>query len=75
VHRKPIEFDKGKSGIAVASVEKLPGMIDTLIGAVRNGGAQSGGETAADAEKESRLKRLRQTGLAGCREDVPPVVF
>src|SRR3954453_11740590 len=34
---KPIEFDKGKSGIAVASVEKLPGMIDTLIAAVRNG--------------------------------------
>jgi hypothetical protein len=34
---KPIEFDKGKSGIAVASVEKLPGVIDTLIGAVRNG--------------------------------------
>lgn len=34
---KPIEFDKGKSGIAVASIEKLPGVIDTLIGAVRNG--------------------------------------
>jgi hypothetical protein len=34
---KPIEFDKGKSGIAVASIEKLPAMIDTLIAAVRNG--------------------------------------
>ncbi len=34
---KPIEFDKGKAGIAVASAEKLPGMIDTLIAAVRNG--------------------------------------
>ena len=34
---KPVEFDKGKSGIAVASAEKLPGMIDTLIAAVRNG--------------------------------------
>jgi hypothetical protein len=34
---KPIEFDKGKSGIAVASAEKLPGVIDTLIAAVRNG--------------------------------------
>ena len=34
---KPIEFDKGKSGIAVASAEKLPGLIDTLIAAVRNG--------------------------------------
>src|SRR3981081_335306 len=34
---KPLEFDKGKSGIAVASVEKLPGVIDTLVAAVRNG--------------------------------------
>ena len=34
---KPVEFDKGKSGIAIASVEKLPGVIDTLIAAVRNG--------------------------------------
>ena len=34
---KPIEFEKGKAGIAVASVEKLPQLIDTLITAVRNG--------------------------------------
>jgi hypothetical protein len=34
---KPIEFDKGKSGIAVASAEKLPGVIDTLIAAVQKG--------------------------------------
>jgi len=34
---KPIEFDKDKSGIAVATAEKLPGVIDTLIAAVRNG--------------------------------------
>ena len=34
---KPVEFDKGKSGIAIASAEKLPGVIDTLIAAVRNG--------------------------------------
>jgi hypothetical protein len=34
---KPIEFDKGKSGVAVASIEKLPAVIDTLIAAVRNG--------------------------------------
>jgi hypothetical protein len=34
---KPLEFDKGKSGIAVASIEKLPNVIDTLITAVRNG--------------------------------------
>jgi len=34
---KPIGFDKGKSGIAVPSVEKLPGVINTLIAAVQKG--------------------------------------
>jgi hypothetical protein len=34
---KPIEFEKGKAGIAVASKEKLPSLIETLITAVRNG--------------------------------------
>jgi len=34
---KPIEFEKGKAGIAVASREKLPALIDSLIGAVRAG--------------------------------------
>jgi hypothetical protein len=34
---KPVEFDKGKAAIAVASVEKLPTVIDTVIAAVRNG--------------------------------------
>lgn len=34
---KPIEFEKGKAGIAVPSKEKLPGVIDTLITAVRAG--------------------------------------
>jgi hypothetical protein len=34
---KPIEFDKGKTAIAVASLDKLPSVIDTLITAVRNG--------------------------------------
>jgi hypothetical protein len=32
-----IEFEKGKAGIAVASLDKLPALIDTLITAVRNG--------------------------------------
>ena len=35
--QKPIEFEKGKSAIAVPSLEKLPSVIDTLIDAVRNG--------------------------------------
>jgi Family of unknown function (DUF6641) len=34
---KPIEFEKGKTAIAVPSLDKLPAVIDTLIAAVRNG--------------------------------------
>ena len=34
---KAIEFEKGKPAIAVASLDKLPSVIDTLITAVRNG--------------------------------------
>ena len=34
---KPIEFDKGKSGISVQAAEKLPSVIDALIAAIRNG--------------------------------------
>jgi hypothetical protein len=34
---KPIDFEKGKSAIAVPSRDKLPSIIDTLITAVRNG--------------------------------------
>jgi hypothetical protein len=32
---RPIEFEKGKAGIAVGSRDKLPTVIDTLIAAVR----------------------------------------
>jgi hypothetical protein len=34
---KPIEFEKGKAGIAVPTKDKLPAVIDTLIAAVRAG--------------------------------------
>ena len=34
---KPIEFEKGKAGIAVPSKDKLVAVIETLISAVRNG--------------------------------------
>jgi hypothetical protein len=34
---KTIEFEKGKAGIAVPSKEKLVGVIDTLIAAVKAG--------------------------------------
>jgi hypothetical protein len=32
-----VEFEKGKTAIAVPSLDKIPGAIDTLIAAVRNG--------------------------------------
>lgn len=34
---KPVEFEKGKAGIAAQNVEKLAVVIDTLVEAVRNG--------------------------------------
>src|SRR3974390_1401297 len=33
VAQKPIEFEKGKAGIAVPSADKLPSVVDTLISA------------------------------------------
>ena len=34
---KPVEFEKGKIGITVSAKEKLTGVIDTMIAAVRAG--------------------------------------
>jgi hypothetical protein len=34
---KPIEFEKGKAGIMVPSLDKMPAVIDAVIAAVRNG--------------------------------------
>ena len=34
---KPVEFEKGKAGIAAPNKEKLLSVIDTLIAAVRAG--------------------------------------
>jgi hypothetical protein len=34
---KPLEFEKGKAGVVAGTMEKLPGVIDTLIGAARAG--------------------------------------
>ena len=34
---KPIEFEKGKAGVTVPSKEKLVGVLDTMIAAVRAG--------------------------------------
>ena len=34
---RPLEFERGKAGIAVASKDKLPALIDSLIAAVQAG--------------------------------------
>ena len=34
---KPIEFERGKAGIAVASRDKLPALVDALVGAAKAG--------------------------------------
>lgn len=34
---KPIEFEKGKAGIAVASKDKLPALLDSLLAAAKAG--------------------------------------
>jgi hypothetical protein len=54
---KPIEFDKGKAAIAVLSLDKLPGVIDTLIAAVRNGELH---QQLAEASKQATPKKARK---------------
>jgi hypothetical protein len=50
---RPIEFEKGKAGIAVGSKEKLPAVIDTLITAVRAG------------ELDDLFSQAAKTGVVG----------
>lgn len=50
VGSKRVEFEKGKAAIAVGSLEKLPGVIDALIKAVRAG------------ELDEQLKQLSKFG-------------
>jgi hypothetical protein len=56
--RTPIEFEKGKCAIAVPSLEKLPSVIDTLIGAVR------GGELDDQLTSGSKMTVVRKTRRA-----------
>jgi hypothetical protein len=53
---KPIEFDKGKTAIAVSSLDKLPSVIDTLIAALRAGELD---EQLAQASKQSSTKKTK----------------
>ena len=54
---KPIEFEKGKSAIAVPSLDKLPSVIDTLIDAVRNGELD---DQLAQASKMAVARKTRR---------------
>jgi hypothetical protein len=51
---QPIDLAKGKAGLAVPSMDKLPGVIDMLIEAVRNGELD---EQLAAAATQSRRKK------------------
>ena len=53
---KQIEFEKGKSAIAVQSLDKLPSVIDTLITAIRNGGLD---QQLAQVSKQASSKQKR----------------
>jgi hypothetical protein len=54
---KPIEFEKGKSAIAVPSLDKLPSIIETVITAVRNGELDSQLAQASAQAKPPKRKR------------------
>ena len=55
--QKPVEFEKGKAAIAVPSLDKLPALIDTLIGAVRSGELDVQLAQAAKAATVRKLKK------------------
>ena len=54
---KPVELDKGKTAVAVPSLDKLPGVIDTLITAVRKGELD---QQLAEASKQATPKKSRK---------------
>jgi hypothetical protein len=51
---KPIEFEKGKTAIAVPNLDKLPTVIDTIIAAVRAGELD---EQLAQSSKQAAARR------------------
>jgi len=57
VGQKPVEFEKGKSAISVGSPDKLNGLIDTLIAAVRGGELD---EALAQASKAVTVKKPKK---------------
>lgn len=57
VGQKPVEFEKGKSAISVGSPDKIAGLIDTLITAVRSGELD---EALAQASKAVTVKKPKK---------------
>ena len=57
VGQKPVEFEKGKPAISVGATDKIAGLIDTLIAAVRNGQLD---EPLAQASKAVALKKPKK---------------
>ena len=55
--QKPVEFEKGKAAVAVPSLDKLPALIDTLIGAVRSGELD---EQLGQAAKAATVRKLKK---------------
>jgi len=54
---QPVGFDKGKSAISVPSLEQLPAVIDTLIGAIRAGELDKPLAQAAELVKKSLARK------------------
>jgi len=55
---KPIEFEKGKAGISVPSLDKMTAVIDAVIAAVRNGELD---EQLAQSSKKGMPSKSRKT--------------
>lgn len=54
---RPVEFEKGKTGIMVQAKEKVAGVIDTLIAAVRAGELDEHLNQAAKTRMVGKVKK------------------
>ena len=57
IGQKTVEFEKGKAAIAVASPDKIGGLIDSLIAAVRAGELD---DALAQASKAAAVKKTKK---------------
>jgi len=68
VGSKRIEFEKGKAAIAVGSLEKLPGVIDSLIKAVRAGELDEQLSQASKGQGQRPPAKQREIKYVGWRQ-------